>query len=371
MIILITNRNLHVSLENEPVVVTANEIGQHLGHKGIHCAHVINSSAETIKLYPQGQEQDLFNLISAEDRRKPWVFFTHGNNQNTRKNIKKCKAIEDNHGANVIAFSWPSQPYMEQDKFYKLLKKYAKKSALFVMKLPVSMSVLGTDAALMIKDYYDNYKQAQKNAVDSAPDLNSALQLTNRFLYRHLPASTKKIFLTHSLGHIVLQEFLESGYTLPTKYDNTILHQADADADDHHKWVPELFNKSTNLYITANQYDFVLASSRIANGEERLGQTKEFTLSRKVKYIDFSDGAWVYEDHNFFTDKSGDANDDIFTLLNRLLKGKPDGLPEKPFASKSGFSRTMKSKQVYRLQMILDPTGDGDSNDDSQFMTSL
>jgi len=54
-----------------------------------------------------------------------------------------------------------------------------------------------------------------------------------------------------------------------------------------------------------------------------------------------------------------------------LLKGKPDGLPEKPFASKSGFSRTMKSKQVYRLQMILDPTGDGDSNDDSQFMTSL
>lgn len=371
MIILITNRNLHVSVENEPVLVTANIIGQHLGNKGIYCAHVLNSSADTINIYPQGQEQDLFNLISAADRRKPWVFFTHGNNQNTRKNIKKCKAIEDNHGANVIAFSWPSQPYMEQDKFTKLLRKHAKRAALYVLKLPVSFSGLGKDAALLIKDYYVNYKQAQKNAVDSAPDLNSALQLTNRLLYRHLPANTKKVFLTHSLGHIVLQTFVESGYKLPTKFDNTILHQADADSDDHHKWVPELLGKSANLYITANQYDFVLASSRIANGEERLGQTKDFTITKKVKYIDFSDGAWVYEDHNFFTDEAGDANDDIFALISRLLKGGADGLPDRPYTSRNGFSRTVKSKQVYRLQMILDPTGDGDSNDDDQFMPSL
>ena len=371
MIILITNRNLNVTMGNDPVMVTANEIGQQLGGKGIYCAHVVNSSADSIKLYPQGQEQDLFDGISAEDRRKPWVFFTHGNNQNTRKNIKKCKAMEDIQGANVIAFSWPSQPYMEQDKFTKLLKKYAKNAALFVLKMPVSMTGLGADAALLLKDYYVNYKQAQKNAVDSAPDLQSALQLTNRLLYRNLPATTKKVFLTHSLGHIVLQTFVESGHKLPVKFDNTILHQADADSDDHHKWVPELISKSANLYITANQYDFILASARIANGEERLGQTKEFTIAKKVKYIDFSDGAWVYEDHNFFTDKEGKANDDIFALISRLLKGKPDGLPVQPYTSKNGFSRTMKSKQIYRLQMILDPTGDGDSNDEDQFMPSL
>ena len=172
-------------------------------------------------------------------------------------------------------------------------------------------------------------------------------------------------------GHRKPRLKISNTFFFATKFDNTILHQADTDSDDHHKWVPELFSKSANLYITANQYDFILAAARIANGEERLGQTKEYTIAKKVKYIDFSDGAWVYEDHNFFTDEQGDANDDIFTLVNRLLKGKVDGLPVQPYTSKNGFSRTMKSKQVYRLQMILDPTGDGDSNDDEQFMPSL
>ena len=43
-------------------------------------------------------------------------------------------------------------------------------------------------------------------------------------------------------------------------------------------------------------------------------------------------------------------------------------MPDKPYTSRNGFSRIVKSKQVYRLQMILDPTGDGDSNDEDQFM---
>ena len=34
--------------------------------------------------------------------------------------------------------------------------------------MPVSYAGLGKDAALFIKDYYDNYKQAKKNAVDSS-----------------------------------------------------------------------------------------------------------------------------------------------------------------------------------------------------------
>ena len=51
MIILITNRNLHVSIDNVPVVVAADKIGQHLGNNGIYCAHVVNSSADLATVF--------------------------------------------------------------------------------------------------------------------------------------------------------------------------------------------------------------------------------------------------------------------------------------------------------------------------------
>ena len=76
--------------------------------------------------------------------------------------------------------------------------------------------------------------------------------------------------------------------------------------------------------------------------------------------------------HNFFMHEEKGMNEAIFDLMNLILNGKDDNLPIRPFTwNSSDFSLISKDKFVYRLRYILDPTGDGDANDDSQFIESL
>jgi len=369
MILFITNRMINTEIEANPVVLAPNKIGKIIGD-GIYCGEVLQNN--NISLYPRGSEKSLFDSVSNSELKKPWVFFVHGNNQNVLKNIKKCRAMEEFHGVNVVAFSWPSQPYMEADKLTKLMKKYTKQALLRLIKLPASSADLPKDAALLLKDYYVNYKMAKENAIDSANDLNDAFSVVKKMLFSKFGSNAKKSLLIHSLGHLVMQTFVQEDFVLSAKFNNIILHQADVDSDEHHDWIPKLRTKCDGLYITTNTYDSILGTSSIVNMEERLGQTTVHRLDRPYKYLDFTDGAWVDNNHNFFIYNKDDMNETIFKLMNRLLKGNKDNLPTKPFSSNnSGFSLLSKSRLIYRLQYVMDPTGDGDPHDEDQYIESL
>ena len=51
---------------------------------------------------------EVLEQVDTDKLSKKWLFFLHGNNQTTLKNLEKCRQIEQLHDVNVIAFSWPS-----------------------------------------------------------------------------------------------------------------------------------------------------------------------------------------------------------------------------------------------------------------------
>ena len=58
-------------------------------------------------------------------QKKNCVFFVHGFNQSFEKNLEKAYAMEKEHGVEVIAFSWPSNPGGFKTKEYRTAKRNA------------------------------------------------------------------------------------------------------------------------------------------------------------------------------------------------------------------------------------------------------
>jgi esterase/lipase superfamily enzyme len=173
--------------------------------------------------------------------KKNCVFFVHGFNQSFEKNLEKSLALEKEHGVEVIAFSWPSNPGGFKTKEYRHAKRTAR----------ASMGAF--DSTLeKLSDYLKD------------PFSKEALKACN----------VKFSMLSYSLGNYLLQNYIiDSAYENETAiFDNIVLCQADVDNKGHASWVDKI-ETGKRVYITINENDWVLKWSDANFQNDRLGRT--------------------------------------------------------------------------------------------------
>lgn len=220
------------------------------------------------------------NLIESK---KNCVFFVHGFNQSFKKNLEKARALENEHGVEVVEFSWPSNPGGFKTREYKDAKRIAKASV---------------------------------GAFDSTLEKLSAY-LKEPFDKKRLQECDIKIsLLCHSLGNFLFKNYVgDVVYDDETRiFDNVILCQADVDNERHKKWVEEV-ETGKRVYITINENDWVLKWSDANFQKDRLGRTARKLNSGNAQYFDFTDGPDVGKTHGLFYKKTNNVVKSFFTTV--------------------------------------------------------
>ncbi|MCU7844083.1 MAG: alpha/beta hydrolase [Candidatus Thiodiazotropha sp. (ex Monitilora ramsayi)] len=222
--------------------------------------------------------------------KKNCVFFVHGFNQDLLKNLEKSLAIEKQHGVEVVAFSWPSNPGGFKTNEYRHAKRTAKAS---VGALDATLEKLG------------RYLQEPFN--------REALEA----------CETKFSFLSHSLGGFLFQNYVrDSSYDDETNiFENVILCQADVDSPGHEAWVDQI-EAGKRTYVTINENDWVLKWSDANFQKDRLGRTARDLVSRSAGYFDFTDGPNVGTTHGLFYKKTNDVVKAFFTEVLNGRRGE-------------------------------------------------
>lgn len=239
MIVVISNRNLTGKIDGNPKPFSF--LGKDLSGDGNIYAKVVGNNKK-LSVYTDDDKEKLFNEVVQKIKNgnaslsRPWVLFLHGNNQTTAKNIEKAIDIENEHNVNVIAYSWPSQPYTgKEDQILRALKKEAVKKLILEAGGTNIVGMVLSKGADKAGEYIRNYIQARMNAESSSPDFTHALKVINNYMVNPLGKKLKISFLCHSLGNYLLQNTIENS-TFPMKFTNIILHQADVDARSHTDW---------------------------------------------------------------------------------------------------------------------------------------
>ncbi len=374
-----TNRKLPEITEDEIKVIDVNDMGVVLGEIGDQGDRVysglLTDDNTQIEFYGKGLVDKLFSEISDEELKKPWVFFLHGFNQEPDENIAKARALHDNHNVNVINFAWPSKPINQQ---YKL--NQAKKDILMgvIKGMPFNALATGFVYKLVkgyLKDVWNNYEPAIKNAEESDNDLLIAIKL----VANKINLSAPPVLLVHSMGNYLVENIIKKHDSLNATFNNIVLHQADVNCPGY-EWVLKLKRSLANretgtatsrLYITSNAPDFVLAGSCarrfILNIKpaERLGQNQLHYLNDNVFYLDFTSAPGVDDNHEIFkqkrandyeeTDLSGLIDGSVFDCLGRIFRAEDDKLPMANKEVKSGFMKMPTDTLLYRLNELIHP----------------
>lgn len=362
MIIVMTNRQLPEIPVNDDVEIEVKSLGVVLSkrEKGRNALYsgILSDDGNFVTIVPKGRESSLLSHIEQESDKK-WVFFIHGFHQDPEENINKARSLSENHNVNVIAFAWPSRPESHTLSETEIISNIGQ-GIISGRPLPAALLHAAIDTGMAyLKDTSKNYKPAQRNARDSKLDLLKAFNIvSNEF-------KLEPCLLVHSMGNYLLKNVVnEEENDLPIRCNNIILHQADVNAYNH-EWVKELYFNlvgRTNLYITTNVHDFVLSSSSIRKtlknkkNIERLGQTKKNYLIGKIKYLDFSYGEHVNNEHEFFKLNEESTNTYVYGLLKVILNSQVDELPtEKSDNNDTGFTRMPTKVLLYQLTDIIHP----------------
>ena len=392
MIIVITNRNLPVIPNNQPVDINVSSLGVDLGAKIDNQDRIFtgeflpdannNPQYRKLSFQPRGSESVIFKKISSQELAKPWVFFVHGFHQDPTENIDKAMALQDNHNVNVIAFSWPSRPVDKTIAWADALKSGAKEALGDMTWGGMLSGVLLSKVKGQIKDTWNNYPPAIVNAEKSNVDLIAALNLVNDQLNSMQPP----VLLIHSMGNYLLENTMKNINELPMKFSNIILHQGDATVPGF-EWVKKL-NASlagkSRLYITTNEEDYVLLGSKgrrailkkmgslRGNGSiERLGRYIENHVLGDIHYLDFSYGEHVNDEHEFFKLPSIATNPHVHACLGRIFRAENDELPVNKGESNGGFSKMPTDAHLYRLEEIIHITDVDERREDIVPVKSL
>ncbi len=275
----------------------------------------------------QGGERDfLSNLVEQLDvdaMNKKWVFFLHGNNQTIKKNLNKCREIEELHDVNIIALSWPSWGELFSSSLIKKIGWILLKGG--GINIGTIKSIIGAS----IDQKQENYAQAVNNSEVSRKALSDTLQLVYEAFIQpakeRYPEQFSINMLIHSLGNRVLQHMInDSALNVQSNiFENVVLHQADVDTENHRDWVKRI-SLGKHVYVTANKYDAVLRISDIFGSNPlRLGNKfgkNKCTKGEVTAYIDFTKGDSVGFNHGLFRMEEN-QNEKINDCFNALLTG--------------------------------------------------
>lgn len=279
--------------------------------------HQSFSAKWTLDLLSVAEHEAFFAELAAaanagqEEAARPWLLFVHGNNQNTRKNLEKCRKLEEIHGVNVIAFSWPARPF-------SFLKR-----VLNLVAPPYRFPPLVEVIKRLIASKRRQYKKARANAEQSEPHLAAMFSMVHEAFFDRLEGA-KPTLLVHSLGNYVVERAVRAGSLGEQRmFGNALFHQADVEHAVHAEWLNRSrFKNSETLTVTVNENDWVLFSAYVGNkGVKRLGQVDEALVGEGVTYFDLTEGERVGVKHNFFHMEAS-TNPHIHRLMHGLIVGE-------------------------------------------------
>ena len=304
-IVLITNRG--VRPKRRGATLFKNKLSKS-SHR-LRCAEVNPGSKKNkykLTLVDKGNEQNYLNHVVSSSNNKPWVFFVHGNNQTLDKNLEKCFKLRELYDVNVLAFSWPS---VHHGKIRGALN--------YIPRQPS----IGRYLTRQLKAKQKQYIKAKVNAELSAPDLSKSLAMAESAF---IAANANSNFVCHSLGHYVLQnshEHVVLGKSMSC-FKNVLLHQGDADNEDHESWVYEI-NKGKSVVVTTNEKDKILELSNIFNHKSmknaRLGNVRKLSDENSVKYKDFTGAKNIgFSGHSIFLTPSS-KNEEVHSFFKSII----------------------------------------------------
>jgi len=383
MIIVITNRKLPDVPANVassvPVARMGVELADRTGNEDVVRTGLLGDNGQVIEFCAKGDEQSVFGQVSDAEKAKPWIFFLHGFHQDPDENIAKAMDLQNNHGANVIAFAWPSRPSDATLSWNDQFKIVLRNALMGANAAAILQALAVAQVKSFLKDRWDNYPPAISYAQQSPVDLRAAMTLAKQGLFAD--GANPPMLLVHSMGNYVLQKTMEQDQPLPMSFSHIMLHQADVNSADH-QWVNKLrpsLEANGRLYITTNRPDYVLAASCTRRmilrqqPTERLGQLRIGTsFQPDVRYLDFTEGPGISNEHELFRLKRTQINPYVFDCFHRIFTGQDDALPEANGQSQSGFSKMPTSIDLYRLEEIIDPVdGAFGQYDNDQLVRSL
>lgn len=301
-ILLVTNRGVRRNRKGATLFKNRMTKSSHR----LRCAEVNKGSKRrkyALSLVDQGNEQDHITHAVASGNDRPWVIFVHGNNQTLDKNLEKCFKMRALYDVNVLAFSWPS---VHHGKISGLLK--------YIPRQPN----VGVYAARQLKNKIKQYRKAKINAELSAPDLVNALKMAKLALEA---ASRKANFVSHSLGNYVVANATALKDSL-SAFDSVLLHQADAENENHRVWV-DAMGKGQRVVVTTNEKDKILEISNIYNHKslknKRLGNVKKEQNDGSPIYKDFTGARNIgLTGHTIFLTSAG-KNEEVFSFFNPII----------------------------------------------------
>jgi esterase/lipase superfamily enzyme len=231
-------------------------------------------------------------IATGDEDAQRWVFFVPGYCSPCREGLDKARQLQQHHGVNVIVFSWPSDP---RD----------------AVNNPVAA-----------------YRRTQEAAAISAVVLDRVLVSLERIFVKPARSVSRRehfkfSLLAHSLGNYVIQKLVQSTPIYGVhklQFDTITLHQPDVDFRECQTWIKKLAAKEC-LYVTTNEFDFVLGKISDLVNPMRLGQaTHHVADGEKILHVDFSKARNVNNEHWFF---GNDVDNKIINMFcTRVLQGE-------------------------------------------------
>lgn len=202
---------------------------------------------------------DQFDVLLSDNLSKSdsdILFFVHGRGRHPEKGLKYLPTFEKNFNLKIIMFDWDS--------------------------------------------WISEITRPEKNAKQASESLGQCLVKLQNFKLKNAKYFAKRnlYFMIHSMGNIVLQNYLQNYYSshklLANLFDAMIMNAPDIETKDHSQWLLKIdFSKS--LYISYNHDDAVLIGSKAIDYKDlkfgrgtRLGAYIGDELSLKATYLDFS-----------------------------------------------------------------------------------
>jgi hypothetical protein len=244
-----------------------------------------------------GSRYDYAHIDTALDKafsyQKPVVLFVHGRGNEPEKSLNGGTFVEGNvvhkleeqYGVKVVMFNWESSAFL-----------------------------------------FDRDKPL-KHIPAAAASFKKVLAQVSTYMKQN---QDKKIaLLTHSMGSIVLQKYIQTfGWEYKDKiFSNVLFTSPDADNKNHAEWLDQVAEVE-NVYVTINQDDDILEKSTDARekGVFALGLNPVKPFSIKATYLDLtrmgsSVGA-ATGTHEVFNKESMKDQKNVCEVLEALISSK-------------------------------------------------
>lgn len=318
---------------NELRIVEATKVGRHWRTKvlGDFCTNAMIAEAGIDKNDPKVPKNEQGQVYCTEyvaqklraavkDQRRHVLLYVHGFNNDMLDVLEQTEKLRKTYGMEVVAFSWPAHGggAIEGTLSYKRDKMTARVSvgALGRTIDKVHKFVTRFNDELMAEVIAKANEAHPNNPSRRDAAIASGAERVCRF---------RVSALFHSMGnylfkHAMLSPIFDSQETV---FDNVILAAADANNEDHARWVDQI-NTRHRIYITINEDDFALRASRMKLGDAqqaRLGHYTRNLNATRATYIDFTELDSVGNSHSYFID--GPARDAaVKRFFRKAFQGK-------------------------------------------------